>query len=345
MNNAPIVNATRLQEVIAACAAIGKPLMIWGSPGIGKSESVKQYAKRIEAELIDIRLAQYDSVDLRGLPDVDGSTGLTVWRAPSTLPLEGSNYPTDKPIVLFLDEMMQASNAVQSVAFQIVLDRAVGEHKLLPNVIIIAASNRDTDRAGVGRMLTPLANRFAHVEMVADIEAWRDWALQSDIHPLIVGYLSSRPANLDQFDAAQKSGAKAFATPRSWESVSNALKLFDDNPAMAELMTAAMVGEAVASEFNAFVRNAERIPTLEQIVAGPDKAKVPEDTDALYAVTSMLMMRVSKEIVEPVITYVKRLPMEYQTLWLADVSRSRPDLVAACPAIVQYQISLGGQLS
>ena len=323
-NNIPVVTHGDLPAMMEMAHVAMKPLMVWGSPGIGKSQVVAQYADSIGAELVDIRLSQYEAVDIRGLPDI--KDGATVWAAPSTLPFEGSRFPTDRPIILFLDELMHAPASVLSVAFQLVLDRAVGEHKLMPNVYVIAASNRATDRAGVGKMPTPLANRFLHCEVVADFDAWRKWAEAKEIATPIIGYLSRFPQNLDQFDGSLKNQAMAFPTPRAWQSVDSLLRVGAGNPVIRDRMVLTAVGEAVGTEFNAFVRIADRVPHITEILESPETCRLPVEIDAQYACVAMLVRYADADNLGDMLTYVRRLSMEYTAMWLADVLRTKPQL-------------------
>ena len=128
----PTLTPSQLIDILPTYHTAGIPLFLWGSPGVGKSSIVHQYAKTIDAVMVDVRLSQFDPVDLRGLPSPSGDS--TRWLAPAVLPFVGNpHFPTDKPIILFLDELAQASPAVQAAAFQLVLDKRVGEHQLLPN--------------------------------------------------------------------------------------------------------------------------------------------------------------------------------------------------------------------
>lgn len=340
----PAVTPTQLTGLIEFYRAAGIPLFLWGSPGIGKSSLVHQYAKTIDALVVDIRLAQFDPVDLRGLPTPSGDT--TSWLAPTILPFTGNpNFPADRPIILFLDELAQASPAVQAAAFQLVLDRRVGEHTLLPNVYIIAASNRASDRAGTNRLSTPLLNRFAHLEVISDFDAWKQWAISEGVHPLIVGFLAQRPALLDQFNTALKSGAQAFPTPRSWHFLSSLLHALPDiatTPThVLSTIAASAVGAAVAAEFVAFVENAHILPTWEEITSSPTKAKVPnaDQPDALYAVASLLVVRVDESTASAVAEYASRLPMEFQTLVASDLARSKPQIAIKSPKLKALIVS------
>ena len=334
----PTVTPNQLIELLPVFHQAQIPLFLWGSPGVGKSSIVHKYAQTVNAHVVDIRLSQFDPVDLRGLPSPSGDS--TRWMAPAILPFVGNpNFPTTTPILLFLDELAQASPAVQAAAFQLVLDRRVGEHTLMPNVYIIAASNRSGDRAGINRLATPLLNRFTHVEVVVDFDAWKAWAIHAGVHPLIVGFLSQRPALLDRFEDALKSGAQAFPTPRSWEFLSKLLSALPDITTVPthvlSTLSSSAVGAATAAEFTAFVENAHVLPTWEEITTAPQKAKIPspDQPDALYAVASLLVVRVDETTASAVAEYAGRLPMEFQTLIASDLARSKPALAAKNPKL------------
>lgn len=339
----PTLTPSQLVGLIPTFHKAQIPLFLWGSPGVGKSSIVHQYAKTIDAVMVDVRLSQFDPVDLRGLPSPEG--GATRWLAPAVLPFTNNpNFPTDRPILLFLDELAHASPAVQSAAFQLVLDRRVGEHVLLPNTYIIAASNRSSDRAGINRLSTPLLNRFAHLEIISDFDAWKQWAVNERIHPLVVGFLSQRPALLDRFDDALKSGAQAFPTPRSWHFLSQLISTLDVATTPTHILStvaASAVGTAVAAEFVSFIENANILPTWEEITTAPQKAKIPnpDQPDALYAVSSLLVVRVDESTADAVAEYASRLPAEFQTLVASDLARSKPALAVRNPKIKQLIVA------
>ena len=92
-----------------------------------------------------------------------------VWAAPSqNLPRQefAAKY---KNVILFLDEMNSAAPAVQAAAYQLILNRKVGQYTLPDNVLIVAAGNREADKGVTYRMPAPLANRFVHLEMSVDV--------------------------------------------------------------------------------------------------------------------------------------------------------------------------------
>lgn len=328
------IDFLEIKNVIKVMYSADVPLFLWGPPGIGKSTVVKNVFNEVGVKVYDVRLSQYEAVDLRGVPVPDKQNEVTKWYPPSTLPFKNSSSTDGEgACVLFLDEIMHASPSVQSAAFQLILERRVGEHVLKENTYIIAASNRDEDRAGINRLLAPLANRFAHVEVRVSFDSWKEWACNpiNNIHPMVVGYLSQRPSHL-LLEEAIKQGHKSFPTPRTWEYVSRALFKVETQGMpleVARTCVEALIGVPVASEFVVRLQNAAHCPQWEEIITTPETAKVPKEIDALYATTYMCVLRTEKNNTKEVTKYIKRLPMEYQTLYISDISRARTKFVAS----------------
>jgi MoxR-like ATPase len=185
---------------------IRQPVFIWGAPGVGKSQIVAQVAAGQQLPLVDIRAVLLDPVDLRGLPHID-SEGRAHWSPPDFLPQNGSG-------VLFLDELNAAPPLVQAACYQLVLDRRIGEYRLPEGWSIIAAGNRETDRAVTHRMPSALANRFVHLSFDPDLGDWLVWAAAHDVSPEVVAFLRYRPGLLHAFDAQKDD--KAFGYIRQY---------------------------------------------------------------------------------------------------------------------------------
>ena len=155
-----------------------RPAFLWGPPGIGKSDIVKQIGAELEREVIDVRLALWEPTDIKGIPYYNADQGKMVWAPPAELPTN-----EDSTAIIFLDELNSAPPAVQAAAYQLVLNRQVGTYKLPKGVDIVAAGNREGDRGVTYRMPAPLANRFVHLEMKVDFDDWQDWATLKKVHP------------------------------------------------------------------------------------------------------------------------------------------------------------------
>ncbi len=148
-----------VQRAFKANKGIGRPIFIWGPPGIGKSDIIKQMGEDLDAHVIDIRLSLWEPTDIKGIPYFDSDNGKMSWAPPIELP-DADMAKKHKKIILFMDEMNSAAPAVQAAAYQLVLNRRVGTYYLPDNVLIVAAGNRESDKGVTYRMPAPLANRF-----------------------------------------------------------------------------------------------------------------------------------------------------------------------------------------
>jgi len=262
-----------------------RPLFLWGPPGIGKSDIVKQIGADIGAHVIDVRLSLWEPTDIKGIPYFDSNSNKMVWAPPVELPDAEMASQHDK-IILFMDEMNSAPPAVQAAAYQLVLNRRVGTYVLPKNVVLVAAGNREGDKGVTYRMPAPLANRFVHLEMKVDWDDYSFWATENRIHKDVVGYLTFSKKDLYDFDP--KSSSRAFATPRSWTFVSELLEDDDcDENTLTDLISGA-VGEGLALKFMAHRKVASKMPDPTDILSGKVKKMESKEISAMYSLAVSL---------------------------------------------------------
>ncbi|MGE4512155.1 MAG: AAA family ATPase [Sulfurimonadaceae bacterium] len=306
---------SELTTIIARLSAQNVPIFLWGAPGIGKSSIVKQIAKDRNIGFIDLRLSLMDPTDLKGIPFYDKDSHTALWAPPAFLPREGEG-------ILFLDELNTAPPSVQASAYQLILDRAVGEYSLPDGWAIVAAGNREGDRGVTYRMASPLANRFVHFEMEVDLEDWRLWGYKSGLDERIIAYIGYRNEHLFMFDP--KSDAKSFATPRSWEYVDAILKSSLD-PALLLDAIAGAVGKEVAVGFLSFAKVAAKLPDIEKILACGEGA-YSDEVDVLHAIATGLvsayLKEQSEERLENLVHYLLELKAEFSVMCMQDLQRN-----------------------
>ena len=275
------VTSEEARIALLQCFKRKRPVFLWGPPGIGKSELVSGITEELGGHMIDLRLGQMDPTDIRGIPFYNKDNNLMDWAPPIDLPNEemASKYPT---IVLFFDEMNSAAPNVQAAAYQLVLNRRIGKYHLPDNVVIVAAGNREGDKGVTYKMPAPLANRFIHLEMRVDYDAWMHWAVKNNIHKDVVGYVSF--AKQDLFDFDPKSSSRSFATPRSWTFVSELLDENLPNNIETELV-AGTVGDGTAVKFMAHRKIAGQMPNPTDILDGKVKDLKVKEISAMYSLT------------------------------------------------------------
>jgi len=282
-------------------------LFVYGAFGIGKSFCVRDTAKdlakdkgrefvewnRLSQEkkrevfdnpekyfvLIDERLSEYDSSDIKGLPVFKDEKETIEWKIPFwakflTLPKSDG--------LLFFDEINLATPLVISSVYKIIYDRIVNDSPINENWGIIGAGNREEDRAFTHTLPAPVRDRGGEVELISpSIDDWTIWASQNNINSKIIGFLNFKTSSMNNvdFDDNQK-----FTTVRGWERLSCLI----DGEKMGnrfELICCSAIGEGIAKEFIAFCKIQEKLK-LEDVIKNPSKIKEIEDISVKYFLVS-----------------------------------------------------------
>jgi len=308
------MRAADITSTISALIDQKIPTFLWGAPGIGKSSIVKQIAEEKVIGFIDLRLSLMDPTDLKGIPFYDKHDHQAVWAPPSFLPRENSG-------ILFLDELNSAAPAVQASAYQLILDRKVGEYELPEGWAIVAAGNRESDRGVVYRMPSPLANRFVHLEMDVHVGDWRDWAYKHGIDERIIAFVGYKNEELFSFDPLENE--KSFATPRSWEFVHGVLQSSMNEKLLLDAIGGA-IGRDRAVAFLSFAKVMNRLPDLDAILA-TGEGEYSDEVDVLYALSTGLVSKVlnsdSDEVIDNLLRYTLGLQSEFAVMIVQDLQR------------------------
>ena len=270
------VTPNEAKRSLRKCIKIQRPVFMWGPPGIGKSDIVKQIGDEFERDVIDVRLSLWEPTDIKGIPYYNSQANSMSWAPPAELPTD-----PESTAILFLDELNSAAPATQAAAYQLILNRRVGTYVLPKGVAIVAAGNRETDKGVTFRMPAPLANRFIHVELKTDYEDWLQWATTNKIHEQVVGYIGFAKQDLYDFDP--RNASRSFPTPRSWSFVSQLLEDDDmDDSTLTDLVSGA-VGEGLAVKFMAHRKVAKQMPKPEDILAGKVEKVNIKEISAMYS--------------------------------------------------------------
>ena len=326
--------------------------MLWGPPGVGKSQGVQQIASALEAAsgkraiVTDVRLLLFNPIDLRGIPVPNEEKTLATWLRPQVFDMD----PSDDVInILLLDEISAAPPSVQAAAYQITLDRTCGEHRLPDNCIVIAAGNRVNDRSCAYRMPKALANRLLHIDVRADYDSWRSWATKTGLNDKVVSYLAFRPDRLMAFDAAADDAA--FATPRSWQMAAAVIDGLAGDIEAAHPLVSGIIGTGAATELRTWSRIYSKLPSVEAIFAGK-AARVPKENDVLYALVSA-MTAYARGVADDLVAignsirYAEKLPADFSVLLMKDYLNLAPGYRAKLmrvPAFVRWANEKGGAL-
>jgi len=316
------MKASNITKVINKLIDKKLPVFVWGAPGIGKSSIVKQIAEQKGLMFLDLRLSLLDPTDLKGIPFFNAETQEGIWAKPSFLPSD-----PDSKGILFLDEINTAPPAVQASAYQLILDRKVGEYELPKGWSIVAAGNRENDRGVVYKMPPPLANRFVHFEMEVDFDDWKAWAYHTGIESAIIAYLAYDKSMLFTFDPT--SNEKAFATPRSWEYVDSIVKSDIDTELILDSISGA-VGREAAVGYSSFKKVMGQLPELNTILDGTLTECNEDDPKVLMALAiglvNALQENPSDEAIEHVLDFSLQMPGEFAIMLVKDMQQNGLDV-------------------
>ena len=286
------ISATQLEKVIKMqlttlaehpeLAHVLPPLMVWGAPGLGKSSIIRGVAEEMGIQFIDVRLAQREPVDVRGLPVPDRENKKVDWMVSGEWPREGRG-------ILLFDELTAADRSLQVAAYELILDRRLGDlYKVPDGWYICGAGNRVEDAAVSTTMSSALANRFMHVELGEDVEAWVNWATKHNIHPSVTGFLRFRPECL--FRQSDENLERGWPTPRSWERVSIMMGIVpkEDEELLRKLVYG-LVGNRAGMEFIEFHKlNASFTDVLKMMTDPKVPVVIPAKVDRKYAMCAAM---------------------------------------------------------
>ena len=333
------------KEFLSTADGFHTPVMLWGAPGVGKSQIISQIAKRHNAPLIDIRLSQMEPSDLRGIPFRDGDR--VEWAIPSMLPNAETHGPEG---ILFLDEITSAPPSVSAAAYQLILDRKLGDYEVPKGWAIFAAGNRQGDRGVTYTMPAPLANRFSHFDFEVNVDDWVAWAYKNDIDDRVIAFVRFRPELLFEFDPAHN--PVAFPSPRSWEFAHRAVQKFEYQHEIRLGALQACVGPAAGIELNAFITNLDQLPDIDAILKG-EQVNAPSEIDLQYAVASSLVghaIRVqgkddAQTVHGHILNYASVFPQrEMGVMLVSDMHRAIGNDIFAVPEFAQWSNAIADVL-
>jgi len=300
------VNTVTLASVIKEHYETKVPLMIYGAPGIGKSDICCQVATKIaesqnkkyinwaettnieKLEMIkdpskyfvfcDQRISQMDSTDLRGIPNMMNKDML------ETIPMSWIIYFTQPEAdgFIFFDEINLAAPVVAGSAYQIIHDRSISDRKLSKHVFLIAAGNRQTDKAYTFDMPFPLRDRFDEYEVTPSIVEWSEWAY-GKVNNHIIAFLNWKELWL--FRVNDK-GTDKSSTPRGWVRSSRMIGNREIISTDVEMLMGGSVGEAAAREFQAYVKYFKELDW--NMIFKDPKSIAEFSSDKMYAVAGGL---------------------------------------------------------
>jgi hypothetical protein len=339
-----------------------EPLLITGKPGIGKTVSTLQYAEEHGYDIIISHPVISDPTDFKGFPArttrqveaeedefaalMDDAAKMSTEEVATFLPFGDllEAMEATRPTIWFFDDFGQAPMAVQAACMQIIGGRTIGGKRISDHVVIIAATNRREDSAGVKGLLEPVKSRFgAIVELVVDKDEWMMHAYKIGIEQSIIDFINYTPGALEDFKPSKT--MENSPNPRLWEKLSDQIKYNDTLPEMMQMhggvelsftkaLCLSCVGELYGAQYSVFREVYKRLPTYNDILAEPDEYPLDQRLDVRYAMLGMLANQGKKEHADKIFTFVNRLAKEYQAVFVRSIVAMKSELVNSAPCQV-----------
>lgn len=329
-----------IAKAVNVCLDNQRPAMLWGAPGIGKSDTIAQVAQERGAELRDVRLNLMDPTDIKGFPVPDVQAGHMAWLPASFLPpmtiskeikisakkTETQRVLNDSKGILFLDEINQAPPSVQAASYQLLLTGQIGDYKLPAGWSMVAAGNRESDRANAQHMPSALALRLVHLDYEINVDDWCDWALsQGDRVPVeLLSFIRFRPNLLHAFDSKQR----VSPNPRSWVFCGELTNSGLGREIEFDLFKGT-VGEGAATEYLAHCQIFRELPSVDQILLNPDTTPISNSPAVRFAISAALANGVTKDVFGRFMQYMNRMEPEWVISFVRDAQRRNRDITTS----------------
>ena len=241
----------------------GLPVILRGRHGVGKSQVVYQIAKNMELPVVERRASQMTEGDLVGLPSVDGDRT-------SFNPPDWFKQACEEPVVLFLDEVDRAVLEVRQGIFELTDSRKLNGHHLHPDTVVFAAVNggEHGEQYQVNEMDPAELDRYSVWDIEPTVEDWLSWA-KKNVDGVIWDFINQNHNHLEHNGDYEPN--KVYPSRRSWDRLDKVLVgadlLEEAGPELFSL-SVSFVGFEAAVAFNDFVKNYERVITVDQLLAG-----------------------------------------------------------------------------
>lgn len=294
-------------KALAVAVAAQTPVLLWGSPGTGKSSVVRALADAMNVTCEVVIASIREPSDFAGLPIVvDGGVRFAPPTWASKLAAAGQG-------VLFLDEISTAPPAVQAALLRVVLERTVGDLELPDEVVVVAAANPPEQAADGWDLSAPLANRFCHIdwsvgaqtiaeglaagfadpEAVALPDGWTSRLTRAKAD--VASFLLLRPSLVSVPPTERAAAGRAWPSPRSWEMAATLLAAGRAAAVEREVtarLVAGCVGDGAGIELLAWLADLD-LPDPEVVLSDPASFDLPVRGDRAYAVLTSVAASVA----------------------------------------------------
>lgn len=307
-----------------------------GEPGIGKSSLLPRIGEMLGFDADQLGYVDCGNMDLgdTAMPVINHEEMVTNYYPNSRFQIRRGS---DRPVIIMLDEFTKGPDPVKNMLHPLLEQHnpRLGDIPLPKRSIVFLTGNLATD--GVGDSLKAHSrNRVVSVRVSKpDSDQWLGWAARNDVDATVMAFVNQFPQTLASYTegAGQNENPYIFnptrvqnhavVTPRSLVTASSIVKkrAQNDSDAVIAALKGA-IGESAARDMQAFIAYQDELPSWEEIISNPLKAKVPTKPGANAVLIFGAISRIEAGNIGPLMKYVRRFEPEWQACFAITASKS-----------------------
>lgn len=302
-----------------------RPVFLIGAPGIGKTAIMEQIAQELSIALVSYSMTHHTRQSALGLPFIEHKEydGMEYDVSEYTMSeIISSIYDVMqesglKEGILFLDEINCVSETLSPSMLQFLQYKVFGRHRVPEGWVIVTAGNPPEYNKSVREFDVVTLDRLKIMEVEADYNVWKEYALAKGLHNAIMSYLEIKKDDFYHVETTVK--GKSYITARGWEDLSQMIQLYEEEGLAVDetLVGQYLRNDRIVKEFTAYYDLYNKYKNdykIEEILSGEPSEKAVEKAkaaafDERLSLLGMLLDKVQGEIREAMLAadYLKEL--------------------------------------
>ena len=211
-----------------------RPVFLLGAPGIGKTAIMEQIAQDLDVGFVSYSMTHHTRQSALGLPFIAKKTydGVEYDVSEYTMSeiiaavYDAMEATGKREGILFLDEINCVSETLTPAMLQFLQYKVFGRHRVPDGWIVVTAGNPPEYNRTAHDFDIATWDRLKRIDVEPDFAAWRDFAVESGVHPAVLTYLD---IERDHFYRVETTvDGKSFVTARGWDDLSAMTKLYEE---------------------------------------------------------------------------------------------------------------------
>ncbi|MBT4086741.1 MAG: hypothetical protein HOE83_23335 [Alphaproteobacteria bacterium] len=324
MSNLPSITIDKVPGMLKYCRANNETFLMEGATGIAKTSFVKQFAASEGIAFKLFEIGGIGSEEVKGYGKLNEEEWITEFLPPERLPHLDRDGPEG---ILLLDEFAYAYDQTKNCVRQLITEGTLGQYTLPPGWQIAIATNRKEDGTSAGKIGANVYSACFSVEVLPSAECWLAHDKSEGGNMFVQAWVKGNP---DMIYSREKTD-KAFPTMRTLSKASRAVNNITDDDFLLDTIVGAAIGTGAAAKLLAFIKLAKSgasFPTWGAITSNPMSAPLPTDAgehaaSMSFAAITMIRNKLDGSNVDDtgaVVTYIDRLPRDYQIAFMHDLN-------------------------